>query len=67
MERLASHLLLNGGGGGDIGSTNRIFLQFAGERNLMGGMRSTARARGAGLHGFRYSPENDADDALQHG
>ena len=45
MEGLASHLLLDGSGRGDVSSTDRIFLQFASERDLIGRTRRALACR----------------------
>src|ERR1700728_3216349 len=67
VKGLAPHLFLDRSGGGDVGSTDRVFLQFASERDLVGGTRRSARRRRTGLHRLRDSFEDNPDDALQHG
>ena len=66
-EGLASYRFFDRSGRGDVGSTSRIFLQFAGQRNLVRRDCGCARRAGTGLHRFAEAFEDDPDHCPQHG
>ena len=59
MEGLSSDFFLDGSGGGNIGSTDRIFLQFAAERNMTVEVGWLGRPARGGTH---HVPEAFEDD-----
>src|ERR1700734_4409641 len=67
VHGLATHLFLDRCGSGNVGSTNRVFLEFTSQRNLVGWTRRDALRCRTGLHRFGESLEDDPNNAFQHG
>lgn len=65
MNRLGAHSFLHGSCRGDVGSADRIFLEFAAERNLIGGTRGGCSH--ALLESIAETTRHDSHDRLQHG